>query len=164
MRCRTGLIVLLVFGFPSVVLADIDNRTGYNGGSVQRAVSTMSYGRAKVVNDSAKSFTSEQKGSFAAPPLVPSLSCCRIASSDRTKPWIKLTGPDGEPVYINVEQVTSVRSDTETRGSKTQLDLTSGKFQRVKEDVEQVIQLISATSTARENDETPAAALLRRFN
>jgi hypothetical protein len=34
----------------------------------------------------------------------------------------------------------------------------------VTEDVEQVMQLISATSGARENDETPAAALLRRFN
>jgi hypothetical protein len=57
-----------------------------------------------------------------------------------------------------VEHVTSVRSDTQIPGARAQLDLTSGKFQGVQEDVEQVMQLIS-TPGARENDETPSAAL-----
>jgi hypothetical protein len=71
-----------------------------------------------------------------------------------------LTGPGGEPVHINVEQITSVKSDTEVSGARTQLDLASGKFQRVKENVEQVMQLISATSDARENEETPSEGLI----
>jgi hypothetical protein len=71
-----------------------------------------------------------------------------------------LTGPGGEPVHINVEQITSVKSDTEISGARTQLDLASGKFQRVKENVEQVMQLISATSDARENEETPSVGLI----
>jgi len=32
------------------------------------------------------------------------------------KPWIRLTGPGGEAVHINVEQVTSVRPDAEMGG------------------------------------------------
>jgi hypothetical protein len=35
----------------------------------------------------------------------------------------------------------------------------SGKFQGVQESVEQVMQLISTAPGARENDETPSAAL-----
>jgi hypothetical protein len=53
-----------------------------------------------------------------------------------------------------VGQVTSVRSDTQIPGARAQLDLASGKFQGVQENVEQVIQLISATSGAGENEET----------
>jgi uncharacterized protein YlzI (FlbEa/FlbD family) len=76
-----------------------------------------------------------------------------------------LTEPGGDPVHINVEQIASIRSDTELPGARTKLDLASGKSQRVQENVEQVMQLISATSDARENDETPGAApKLRRFN
>jgi uncharacterized protein YlzI (FlbEa/FlbD family) len=71
--------------------------------------------------------------------------------------WIKLTEPGGKPIHINVEHVTSVRADTQIPGARAQLDLTSGKFQGVQEDVEQV-QLIF-TPGAREKDETPSAAL-----
>jgi hypothetical protein len=70
-----------------------------------------------------------------------------------------LTEPGGKLIHINVEHVTSVRSDTQIPGARAQLDLTSGKFQGVQENVEQVMQLISATPGARENDETPSAAL-----
>jgi hypothetical protein len=154
----TALIALLVFGFPSVVLADTNNRTGHHGLFVQRPMSTMFNGRTWAVYDGAKPFDTEQKGSFAASPLVPSAPFCRGGSSGRTKPWIELTGPDGEPVHINVEQIVSIRSDTEIPGARAQLDLASGKFQGVQETVEQVMQLISATSDARENDETPSAA------
>jgi hypothetical protein len=70
-----------------------------------------------------------------------------------------LTEPGGKLIHINVEHVTSVRADTQIPGAKAQLDLTSGKFQGVQENVEQVMQLISAIPGARENDETPSAAL-----
>jgi len=83
----------------------------------------------------------------------------RGGSPGRTMSWIKLTGPGGEPVHINVAQITSVRSDAEIPGARTQLDLASGKFQRVREDLKQVMQLISATLDARENDETADATL-----
>jgi len=159
-KATTALIVLLIFGFPSVVLADINNRAGHHHLFVQRPVATMSNGHIRAVNDAAKPFTAEEGGSFAASPLVPSTLFCRGGSSGRTKPWIKLTGPGGEPVHINVEQITSVKSDTEISGARTQLDLASGKFQRVKENVEQVMQLISAISDARENEETPSEGLI----
>jgi hypothetical protein len=158
-----ALIALLVFGFQSFVLADTNNRTGHPGLFVQRPMSTMFNGRTWAVNDAAKPFNAEEKGSFAASPLVPSAPFCRGGSSDRTKPWIELTGPGGEPVHINVVQIVSIRSDTEVPGARTQLDLASGKLQGVQETVEQVMQLISATSDARENDETRAAPTLRQF-
>jgi hypothetical protein len=103
------------------------------------------------VNDAARAFTTEEKSSFAAPQ--------RIAG--RTTAWIKLTEPGGKLIHINVEHVTSVRSGTQIPGARAQLDLTSGKFQGVQENVEQVMQLISATSSTDENGEIPSAALIR---
>jgi len=76
------------------------------------------------------------------------------------KPWVRLTAPGGEAVHINVEQVTSVRPDAEMPGANTQLDLASGKFQRVQEDADRVMQLIVALSDVRENDGRPSAALV----
>jgi hypothetical protein len=147
----TGLAALLVFGTASVVLADTNNRTDYHGLVAQRPVlMTMSNGRM-AVNDAGRPFTTEEKSSFAAPQ--------RIAG--RTTAWIKLTEPGGKLIHINVEHVTSVRSDTQIPGARAQLDLTSGKFQGVQENVEQVMQLISATSGAHENGEIPSAALIR---
>ena len=139
----TALIALLVLGVQSVVLADTNNRTGHHGLFPQRPMSTVSNGRTRVVNDAAKPFN-------AASSLAP---LCRSGSSGRTKPWIELTGPGGDPVHINVEQIASIRSDAEIPGAITQLDLASGKFQRVQESVEQVMQLISAPSETGENGE-----------
>jgi hypothetical protein len=147
----TGLAALLVFGTASVILADTNNRTDYHGLVAQRPVlMTMSNGRM-AVNDAGRPFTTEEKSSFAAPQ--------RIAG--RTTAWIKLTEPGGKLIHINVEHVTSVRSDTQIPGARAQLDLTSGKFQGVQENVEQVMQLISATSGAHENGEIPSAVLIR---
>ena len=102
----TALIALLVFGVPSVVLADTNNRTSHHDLFVQRPMSsTMFDGRTRAVNDTAKPFNAEEKGSFAASPLVPSAAFCRGGSSGRSKPWIELTGPGGEPVHINVVQI-----------------------------------------------------------
>ena len=150
-KATMGLAALLVFGTASVVLADTNNRTDYHGLVAQRPVlMTMSNGRM-AVNDAGRPFTTEEKSSFAAPQ--------RIAG--RTTAWIKLTEPGGKLIHINVEHVTSVRSDTQIPGARTQLDLTSGKFQGVQENVEQVMQLISATSGTHENGEIPSAVLIR---
>jgi uncharacterized protein YlzI (FlbEa/FlbD family) len=83
---------------------------------------------------------------------------CRDGIAGRSRAWIKLTEPGGKSIHINVEHVTSVRSDTQIPGARAQLDLTSGKFQGVQENVEQVMQLISATPGTRENNE-PSAVL-----
>jgi uncharacterized protein YlzI (FlbEa/FlbD family) len=154
----TALIALLVFGLQSDVVADTNNRTGRHDLLVQRPMSTMVNGRAWAVNDAAKPFNTAEKGSLAASPLAPSTPFRRGGSSGRTKPWIDSTQPGGDPVHVNAEQITSVRSDTDIPGARTQLDLASGKFQVVQESVEQVMQLISAASDAREVDDTPSAA------
>jgi len=146
-KATTALAALLVFGAASVVCADANSRT--DGSFAQRPVSIG------AVNDAANSFNTEERASFAASQLAPA----RGGTTGRMTAWIKLTEPGGKPIHINVEHVTSVRSDTQIPGARTQLDLTSGKFQGVQENVEQVMQLISATPGARENDETPSAAL-----
>ena len=52
----------------------------------------------------------------------------------------------GTPLDVSVEQVTTVRSDTQIPGARAQLDLASGKIQGVQENVEQVMQLIAASA------------------
>ena len=156
-KATTALAVLLVFGTASVVLADTHDRTDDHGSLAQRPVSMMSNGRTGVIDDAAKPFTTEKKASFAAA-LAQSAPFCR-GITGKTIVWIKLTEPGGKLIHINMEHVTSVRSDTQIPGASAQLDLTSGKFQGVQENVEQVMQLISATPGARENDETLSAAL-----
>jgi hypothetical protein len=160
-KAITALTALLVFGTASVVFADTNNRTDYHGLFAQRPVSMMSNSRTGAVNDAAKPFTTDEKASFAASPLalVQSAPFFRGDIKGKTMAWIKLTEPGGQLIHINVEHVTSVRSDTQIPGARAQLDLTSGKFQGVQENVDQVMQLISATSDARENGETPSAAL-----
>jgi hypothetical protein len=60
------------------------------------------------------------------------------------------TEPGGNLIHINVEQVTSVRSNTQIPGAK---DLASEKLQGVRENVDQVMQLIMATAGSLANDE-----------
>ena len=64
-----------------------------------------------------------------------------------------MTEPGGKLIHINLEHVTAVRSDTQIPGARAQLDLTSGKFQAVQENIEQVMQLIMAAQGAAEYDE-----------
>jgi hypothetical protein len=150
-KATTALAAVLFLGTAPVVWADAN--TQINGSFVQRPVAILSNGHT-AVNETAKPFTTEERPSLAASqPAV-----ARDGTTGRTTAWIKLTEPGGKPIHINVEHVTSVRSDTQIPGARAQLDLTSGKFQGVQEDVEQVMQLIS-TPGARENDETPSAAL-----
>jgi len=159
-KATTALAALVVFGAASVALADTNNRTDYHGSLAQRPVSTMSNSRTGTVNDAAKPLTTEKNALFAASQLALAQSApfCR-GITGKTIVWLKLTEPGGKLIHINVEHVTSVRSDTQIPGARAQLDLTSGKFQGVQENVEQVMQLISAAPGARENDETPSAAL-----
>jgi hypothetical protein len=162
-KTKTALAALLFFGSASAVLADTNNRTNHQSSVVRRAVSVaMSNGRTGAENDAAKPFTTEEKASFAASQLalVESAPFCRGGITGGTMVWIKLTEPGGKLIHINVEHVTSVRSDTQIPGARAQLDLASGKFQGVQENVEQVIQLISAPPGARENGETPGGATL----
>jgi len=135
-RCKStaALVALLVSYFGPLALAD-------TGGWMRTLIA-------------------EKEGAFAASPLVPRAWCSRGRSAGRTKPWLRLTGPRGEPVYINMEQITSIRSDAEISGAKTQLEFTSGKFQRVQEDVEQVMRLISAASEAQESGVTSSVLLI----
>ena len=54
-----ALIALLVFGFPSVVLANPNTWTGHHGLFVQRPMSTVLNGRTWAVNDAARPFEVE---------------------------------------------------------------------------------------------------------
>jgi len=159
-KAATTLAVLFVFGTASAVLADANNRTDYLGSFDQRPVSIRSDGRTGAVNDAAKPLTTEKDASSAASQLALAQSArFRRGITGKSIVWIKLTEPGGNPIHINLEHITSVRSASLIPRASAQLDLTSGKFQGVLESVEQVMQLISAAPGARENDETPSAAL-----
>jgi hypothetical protein len=149
-KATRALAAVLFFCTTSVVWADGNNQN--NGLFAQRPMAIASNGRTS--DEVAKPFTTEERPSLAASQPA----SARDGTTGRTTAWIKLTEPGGKPIHINVEHVTSVRSDTQIPGAKAQLDLTSGKFQGVQEDVERVMQLIS-TPGAREDDETPSAAL-----
>jgi hypothetical protein len=147
-KIRTVLSALLFFGLASSALAGSHTRGDYFYHDLiasRRAVSVaLSLDRAGVLGRIA-----EEKGRVAVPrpAVVQSASVCRAISG--TLVWIKLTAPGGGPIHINVEQVTSVRSDTQILGANAQLDLTSGKFQGVREDVDQVMQMITAAAGVR---------------
>ena len=142
-KIRTVLSALLFFGPASFALAGSHTRGGYFYHDLiasRRAVSVaLSLDRAGVLGRNAGPVIAEEKAWLAVPrpAVVQSAPVCH-AITGSTLVWIKLTAPGGGPIHINVEQVTSVRSDTQIPGANAQLDLTSGKFQGVREDVEQV--------------------------
>ena len=132
-KAATTLAALLVFGTASTVLADANNRTAYLG-SFGRPVSMMSNGRTGAVNDAAKPFTTEKNASFAASqPALAQIAPFHRGITGKTSVWIKLTEPGGNLIHINLEHITSVRSATLIPSARAQLDLTSGKFQGVRE-------------------------------
>ena len=152
-KVTAALVVLIALGPASIVLAD---RTHHRGLSGQFPV-LMSNDRTRAILEVASPFIAEEKAWSAASPSAPVRSIPRRdGMAGGTMIWIKLTEPGGKPIHINVEQVTAVRPDTQVPGAQSQLDLASGKFQGVREDAEQVMKLISATSSPRENDETVA--------
>ena len=155
-RCRKAaatLAVLLAFGTASAALADADSETVYS--ALLERPASMSTGRIGVLNDVAKPLRIEENASSAASELrvVESVALRRDGIAGRSRVWIRLTEPGGKSIHINLEHVTAVRSDTQIPGARAQLDLTSGKFQAVQENVEQVMQLIFATQGAAGNDE-----------
>ena len=155
-RCRKAaatLAVLLAFGTASAALADADSQTVYS--ALLERPASMSTGRIGVLNDVAKPLRIEENASSAASELrvVESAALRRDGIAGRSRVWIRLTEPGGKSIHINLEHVTAVRSDTQIPGARAQLDLTSGKFQAVQENVEQVMQLIFATQGAAGNDE-----------
>ena len=164
MSCKVApaLAALLISCSSPIGLPDAGNRETNHAAVVKRPASTTSDRATEAVSYAARTHTSDEKEVFVASPLVRCARSGRGAGGGKTKLWIKLTAPGGEPVHINVDQIASVRSDTEMEmsGANTQVDLASGKFQRVRENVEQVMQLISATSDAQENDDRPGAALV----
>src|SRR5262249_26263882 len=158
-KATATLAALLVFGTASAALGDANNRTGYLSSFDQRSVPMESKGRTGAMNDAANPLTTEKNASFAASPALAQSARFRRRITGKTIVWIKLTEPGGNPIHINLEHITSVRSASLIPRASAQLDLTSGKFQGVLESVEQVMQLISAAPGARENDEIPSAGL-----
>jgi uncharacterized protein YlzI (FlbEa/FlbD family) len=142
--------LVLVFGTAPRLLADMPNRTGSHGLSAEHSVPTVSHDRFAAMNDAAC-----DKGSLAASQLalLQRAFFCRGGVTGGIAVWMKLTEPGGKPIHINLEHITSVRTATQVPGARAQLDLTSGKFQGVQEDVEEVMQLISAASGARKSDD-----------
>ena len=57
--------------------------------------------------------------------------------------WIKLTEPNGKPIYINVSQVTAGRSDSQIPGANAELGFASGKLQGVRETSDEVMRLVA---------------------
>jgi hypothetical protein len=152
-QAAVTLGALLALAAASAALADADSQTVY-GALVERPAA-MSTGRTRVLNDVAKPLRIEENASSAASELrvVESAALRRDGIAGRSRVWIRLTEPGGKSIHINLEHVTAVKSDTQIPGARAQLDLTSGKFQAVQENVEQVMQLIFATQGAAGNDE-----------
>jgi uncharacterized protein YlzI (FlbEa/FlbD family) len=147
------LAVLLAFGTASNALADADGQSVY--GALAERPASMSTGPTRALNDVAKPLRMEENASSAASKLRVTQNAAfrRDGIAGRSRIWIRLTEPGGKSIHINLEHVTAVKSDTQIPGARTQLDLTSGKFQAVQENIEQVMQLILATQGAAENDE-----------
>jgi hypothetical protein len=125
----------------------------HRGSVASRTLSpSISNDYTAALNRAKMAFAAEQALSLVAPQLAPALGAplCRRGATEMT--WIKLTEPGGKPIYISVEQVTTVRSDTQIPGARAQLDLASGKIQGVQENVEQVMQLIAASAGPRPSD------------
>jgi hypothetical protein len=147
-KAAVVLAVPLVFA-AAVAFADTPNRTGYRSPFLAEAVSNWSADRIAAVRNAVNGNESLAPSQFA---LFNKAFTCR-GGLDLTTVWVKLTDPAGNAIHVNLEHITSVRSTTQVPGARAQLDLASGKFQGVQEDIEQVMRLISAASGARERDD-----------
>ena len=147
-KAAVVLAVPLVFA-ATVAFADTSNRAGYRSPFVAEAMSQSSADRIAAVRDAVNGKESLAASQFA---LFKSAFFCR-GGLDLTTVWIKLTDPGGNAIHVNLEHFTSVRSSSQVPGARAQLDLASGKFQGVQEDIEEVMRLISAASGARERDD-----------
>jgi hypothetical protein len=60
-------------------------------------------------------------------------------------PWIKVTGPNGDPVHLSVEQMVLVRAagtGEAAPGAKAVIDLSNGHEQAVRETAEEIVTLL----------------------
>lgn len=156
-NAKSVLVALLFFSSALSVLAGTHLGSDHYGSAAPQGAASVARtdDRTGAMNRAAKPVTAKEKA-WSVPPrlsLVPSALVCHHGITDSTMVWIKLTTPGGGLIYINLEQVISVRSDTQVLGANAQLDLVSGKLQGVLEDVEQVMQLITAAAAARVNGE-----------
>ena len=129
-KTKTVMAALFFFGSASAVLADTDNRTDHHESAARRAVSvTMSNRRVAVASHAVKPSIPENKVGLAPPQLVfaQRTPLCRRGIAGSTMVWIKLTEPGGKLVHINVEQVTSVRSDTQMSTSTSSVWVTRSR-------------------------------------
>lgn len=147
-KTAVALAAPLVFA-AAVAFADTSNRTGDRSPLVAEAVSQSSADRIAAVRNAVNGKESLAESRRA---LLQSAFFCR-GGMDLTTVWIKLTDPGGNAIHVNLEQITSIRSTTQVPGARAQLDFASGKFQGVQEDIEEVMRLISAVSSARERDD-----------
>jgi uncharacterized protein YlzI (FlbEa/FlbD family) len=147
-KAAVVLAAPLVFA-AALGFADTPSRTGDRAPFVAEAVSKAPVDRIAALINAANG-----KESLAASrrALLQSAFFCR-GGMDLTTVWIKLTEPGGNAIHVNLEQITSIRSTTQVPGARAQLDFASGKFQGVQEDVDEVMQLISAAANARERDD-----------
>ena len=152
MLSKITVLSTLIFGCASSALAGSHTRSDYYdlASSRHAVLAALSSDRAGVLGRTRGPVIAEEKAWLAVPrpAVVQTPSMCH-AITGSTLVWIKLTAPGGGPIHINVEQVISVRSDTQIPGANAQLDLTSGKFQGVREDVDQVMQMITAAAGLR---------------
>jgi hypothetical protein len=148
----TTVLSTLIFGCASSALAGSHTRSDYYdlGASRHAVFAALSSDRAGVLGRTRGPVIAEEKAwlNVPRPAVVQTAPVCH-ATAGSTLVWIKLTAPGGGSIHINVEQVTSVRSDTQIPGANAQLDLTSGKFQGVREDVDQVMQMITSAASVR---------------
>jgi hypothetical protein len=144
---KTVLVAVALFGSALSAFAD-DNFGNDQFGSTnpRRAVPVAKSNRAAMPADKAETWFVP-----AQPALLPAVPLCRLPLTDGTMVWVTLTTPGGGAIHVNVEQVTSVRSDTQIPGAKAQLDLASGKLQGVVENAERVMQLIAVAAGAGAN-------------
>lgn len=146
-KLKTVVVAVALFGSALSAFAD-DNFGNDQFGSTnpRRAVPVAKSNRAAMPADKAETWFVP-----AQPALLPAAPLCRLPLTDGTMVWVTLTTPGGGAIHINVEQVTSVRSDTQIPGAKAQLDLASGKLQGVVENAERVMQLIAVAAGAGAN-------------
>jgi uncharacterized protein YlzI (FlbEa/FlbD family) len=150
MIAKAAVVLAVPLAFAAAVaFADASNRTGYRSPFVAEALSNSPADRIAAVRNAVNGNKSLATSQFA---LFKSAFFCR-GGLDLTTVWIKLTEPGGSVIHVNLEHITSIRSTTQVPGAKAQLDLASGKFQGVQENVEEVMRLISAASGARERDD-----------
>src|SRR5262245_716064 len=155
-KLKTVLVALALFGSALSAFADGNFENDQFGSTnPRRAVPVTTSNDGSRPPNRATKPADRAETSFvpAQPALLPSAPLCRHAVTDGRMAWVTLTTPGGGAIHINVEQVTSVRSDTQIPGAKAQLDVASGKLQGVVENVERVMQLIVVAASAVANDQ-----------